>query len=271
MPTRSAGMSSERSTVEAVLTRIASLETSLERAMASLTRIEKRLDHEAPRLHATTYRAIESLLAVYRHIAPSATLPRLANPFGGWAISADMARLVCELFLARQPSLVVELGSGASTVVLGHLAASHDGPRIVSLEHDAIWYADTLEQLTRAGLTDFVDLRFAPLEPIMLNGKEYLWYSMEALNELNGVEMLLVDGPPGHIGPSARYPAGPVLAPITAPGCLWIVDDIVREPEHEMVARWERELDVTMIEQLVWHAKGAALMESRGEQVTGEA
>ncbi len=48
-------------------------------ANESLLRIERHLEEEAPRLHASTYWAIESLLAVYRGWDTGAALLRMQS------------------------------------------------------------------------------------------------------------------------------------------------------------------------------------------------
>ena len=79
---------------------------------------------------------------------------------------------------------------------------------------------------------------------------------------MEDVDLILVDGPPGHLGPMARYPAGPMLAAKCNPECLWVVDDIVRASESDMIHRWTSELGLIPLSQKVWHKKGAALLRS---------
>ena len=243
-----------------ILARMESLESTLADLRRSLANVERRVEQEVPRLHASTYRAIESLISTYRHLDSDRVLPPLSGPIGGWAISADMALLLAELLRRYRPPVVVELGSGSSTVLLGLLLREMGGTQLVSLEHDPAWYAQTLEDVHAADLGEFVDLRYAPLAPVQLGGTEYEWYSTSALVDLNEIAMVLVDGPPGYLGPHSRYPAGPLLAPRLAQGCLVVVDDFSRAEEQEMVTRWVQETDMTLLEEHTWHGKGAAVL-----------
>lgn len=243
-----------------VLARIDAMETSVRHLQNLISQIGRRLDHEAPRLHSTTFRSIESLLAVYRQLEPDTVMPPLSSPFGGWSITPDMARLMCELFAAKGPTRVLDVGSGSSTVLMGHLMKGRSGARLVSLEHDPIWYAQTLEMLYDAGLDEFVELRFAPLEKVELGSESFQWYSLEAIEDVEELDAVFVDGPPGHIGPRSRYPAGPLVVPKCRPGCLFIVDDTVREDDRQMVQQWRNEADMVLLEERVWHSKGASVL-----------
>lgn len=59
-------------------------------------------------------------------------------PTGGWSIGPDTARVLATLFDAVRPRLVLELGSGSSTVLFAALCARMDeGARVVSLDETA--------------------------------------------------------------------------------------------------------------------------------------
>jgi predicted O-methyltransferase YrrM len=244
-----------------LLARINSLEASIKHVQRSVELVQRRLDHDAPRLHGATYQALESLLSLHRRLDPDALIPPLAGPFGGWAITSNMALLVSDIFHQTRPELVVELGSGTSTILMGHLLRQvNTGGRLISLEHDAVWYAETLEQVHRAQLDDVVDVRFAPLEQAEIGQATYMWYSLAALEDLDAIDVVFVDGPPAHVGPLARYPAGPLLAPRCRRGGAFIIDDIVREDERQMVNRWSDETNLLVERDYIWGNKGAAVL-----------
>lgn len=148
------------------------------------------------------------------------------------------------MFADRQE--VVELGSGVSTVVLARLLRERGG-RLRSLEHDPDWAVVVRDQLKRERLTDVATLLEAPLEPSELSLENAPWYAASAVSALpgEGIDLLLVDGPPGYGDGMAhsRYPALPALAERLAPGCLVILDDAGREAEREIVQRWAEECD----------------------------
>ena len=56
-----------------------------------------------------------------------------------------------------------------------------------------------------------------------------------------GIDMLLVDGPPGMTGPLARYPALPVFYEYLNNDAVIFLDDGVREDENKIMQRWLQE------------------------------
>jgi predicted O-methyltransferase YrrM len=76
-----------------------------------------------------------------------------------WMLAAPALSVVDRLARMEQPELVLELGSGRSTIVLADAVASYGG-RLVSLEHDPRYYRRTQEWL---GSRANVELRLAPI------------------------------------------------------------------------------------------------------------
>lgn len=157
---------------------------------------------------------------------------------------AALVEVANEIVLADRRE-IVELGSGISTVVLARLLRERGG-HLTSLEHDPSWLRLVASQLEGEGLGDFARLVEAPLAPHPLGLDGAPWYATGAVDDLpaTGIDLLLVDGPPGY-GPGmerSRYPALPALADRLAPGALVILDDATRPGEREILTRWEREL-----------------------------
>jgi predicted O-methyltransferase YrrM len=151
--------------------------------------------------------------------------------------------VACEVSFAERTS-IVELGSGVSTVVLARLARQLGG-RIWAVEHHPGWAEWVRRQLDRDGLDEIATVIQAPLEPHpgAIDGAP--WYAQDALSALpgSGIELLLVDGPPGYGDgmASSRFPALPVLGPRLAEGALVVLDDVDRPPEAAILDAWERE------------------------------
>jgi predicted O-methyltransferase YrrM len=157
---------------------------------------------------------------------------------------AGLATVATEISLAER-KIVVELGSGVSTVVLARLERELGG-RVFALEHSPAWAGWVRRALARDGLEEVATVIDAPLgaHPLSLEGAP--WYEEAALDSLpaEGIELLLVDGPPGYgDGMSrSRHPALPALQDRLAPGALVILDDAEREGEREILDAWERDL-----------------------------
>ena len=77
--------------------------------------------------------------------------------------------------------------------------------RLISLENSADWVAIVTGMLKHEGL-DSVEVRHAPMEPMQFAGHEQPWYSTSALADVEKIDLLLVDGPPGRTNKHARYP-----------------------------------------------------------------
>ena len=185
-----------------------------------------------------TLQEVEALSQLERIFA--APLPRPL--LGGWAMTPTaMLALVAEIRRTR-PELVVELGSGTSTVWIAAALKANGRGRLVSVDHLEEYRDKTLLALGSAGLEDWVDVRWAPLGKTTLAGKTYTWYDRSGLQGLAGVDMLIVDGPPGSTGPNARYPGLPLLEEALSDEATIVVDDADRAPELAMIKRWRSEV-----------------------------
>lgn len=163
---------------------------------------------------------------------------------GGWAADPLLMQHAVELLAETRPGLVLECGSGSSTVILARCLRRLGSGRLVTLEHDAEFSRRTLAQLRLHGVEDLVTLVMAPLvERPAPDGRVLRWYAPVYDQALGApVDVLLVDGPPGSSGPWARYPALPLLAPHLAPTCTVLLDDGDRPDERAIVSEWSREL-----------------------------
>ena len=166
-------------------------------------------------------------------------------PWSEGAMSpAGLATVATEIAFGER-RLLAERWSGISTVVLARLARQLEG-RIFTVEHSPEWAGWVRRALERDGLEDVATVIEAPLEPHALSIGGAPWYAEAAFAELpsDGIELLLVDGPPGYGDGMARsrHPALPALAERLAPGALVVLDDADREGESEILDRWEEEL-----------------------------
>jgi predicted O-methyltransferase YrrM len=178
---------------------------------------------------------IQGMLFVHQQLEPGSPLPKSSNASLSWEAAA---LLVSEL-RQRAPGLVVELGAGVSTVLVAEALRRNGNGRLVTLEHDAYWAGYARGELARRGLEAWAEVRHAPLEPLRLEASgEQPWYALGAVQDLAGIDLLIVDGPPRRVAPLARYPALPVLRDKLAPGALVFVDDADRESEVRTVELW---------------------------------
>ena len=155
-----------------------------------------------------------------------------------------LLRVVDEL-LTRQPKLVVECGSGASTVWLALVIREFGLPtRVVALEHDEHFAEITRGQLEHHGVSEHAEVRIAHLSDVPgLPDHPTPWYDVAAVEDLADIGLLFVDGPPGDTGKLARLPAVPVLQEQLADDCTIVLDDHHRSEEQAVVDQWREMLD----------------------------
>jgi predicted O-methyltransferase YrrM len=193
----------------------------------------RRLEADSGKQIRQAFRQLEALQNL------SAMLPadRLLPATRGWAASPDLLAMLVDVVITERPALIVECGSGVSTVWLA-LAMRRfeiDG-RVIALEHDPGFGDTTRGFLARHGVEDLAEVRDAPLESFSLDGETYSWYARRAWEDLSGIDLLFVDGPPAATGHHARYPALPLLSGSLSPAAIVALDDLV-VPDMEAVLR----------------------------------
>jgi hypothetical protein len=223
------------------LDRIGERVDGLERELKQVARDVEEVAREVERAAREVERAAREVGAeadLRALVEPRAPMP----PLGGWALDADTLHAVATMMWLRRPPLIVECGSGSSSVWLGYLAERLGTGRVVSLEHDERFLHATRALVAAHGLRDRVEIRHAPLEPWAGgDGQPYPWYQRSAIDDLAGIGLLLVDGPPGAVGRQARYPAGPLLIPRCAVDAVIVLDDTDRVGERAVSDRWQEE------------------------------
>ena len=213
------------------------------------------------RLHLETQRQDQAV----SNLGALVTLEGRVPPLGGWAASADLMVLVLDELLSQRPRTVVECGSGTSTLLLAMAVREHGlDTRIVALEHLPRFKDETEQVLAQHGLSDRVEVRLAPLEAGSVEGHATPWYSESALGDLEDIGLLLVDGPPTKTGHLARYPAIPLLRSKLAPDCVVVMDDLVRDSDHQVAEQWRRLLPDFEYELMSTLQKHAGVFRRRG-------
>ncbi len=181
-------------------------------------------------------RDVSALLGLHQLVAVGAEVP----PPSGWAATPQtLLAMVDAVRGLPDGAVIVECGSGTSSVWLGLAAAQQDrGITVVALEHEVAYAEQTRHALRANGLEATVEVRVAPLSPTVIDDQPYSWFAPEALDGLTGIALLFVDGPPGSTGEQARFPAFPLLRDRLSDGCLVILDDTNRRDERETLSRW---------------------------------
>jgi len=200
-------------------------------------------------------------------IESSNTINKLINPklpfptTGDWAATSHFIALIYKYVLINNPQTIVELGSGASTLYTAQLIKDHHfKTKIISLDHDKTYGNKTQEYLKNADLNDIAQVHIAPLKTYKLNTKNCQWYSTDSLKTISPIDLLVVDGPITHLQKNARYPAIPLLINQLTPGAIILVDDYNRKDEQNIVALWQKEYNLILLEEM-FSVKGFAVLQ----------
>jgi hypothetical protein len=162
------------------------------------------------------------------------------DKLGGFSLDAEAVAFLWNYLIRTQPSIIIECGSGLSTIVFAQYLAKFraaDGKALlISLEQDQQTRSDVELRLIRARLQEYARILHAPLD-------EAHRYSHEALDEfeslrIRGADLLLIDGPFGP--PGCRVWTLPSLLPYCRSGARWFLDDGFRDAEFAILKKWAR-------------------------------
>jgi len=217
---------------------------------AAITRDIQKLSVENKKNSMIAYRQTEAFNQLTNLLDFKAAIPATRS----WAASPDLLLTISEIVKKNRPGLVVELGSGISTLV----TAKSGARKIVSIDNSDAWGAKTVALLKEHKVRG-VDVRIAPLRPYA-NGSE--WYDLDAIKDLKKIDLLIVDGPPGSKNPEARYPALQQFKDKLSPAAIVVIDDVNREGERKLAEDFAKALpnhELTILD----HEKGTAIISPR--------
>ena len=217
------------------------------------SRVRGSLDRRLDALEADVAQ-VEPLLALRDRLVTRRPLPAMR----GFAIAPDFALLLTELIADERPELVVETGSGVSTLVIAYGLEKLGRGRVIALDHDAGYAAATRAELERHGLSGYATVVHAPLEPLEIDGEHHRWYARAALAGLPPIDLVVDDGPPRYLGDMLRYASLPELASRLAPRGVFVLD-VIADEERAILARWAQRLP-EFRQQLLDTRKGNAIL-----------
>ena len=161
---------------------------------------------------------------------PADALPNL----GSWKADTFLLHRVADRILTAKPRLVVEFGSGASTLIAARALQINGGGRLISFDQHGDFVDATAAWLAEYGLS--AELRCVPLAPPP-DGWHGLWYDHGPLPD--DIDLMLIDGPCWTIHPFGRGAAETLFGQISVGGMV-ILDDGARPGERIVRKRWER-------------------------------
>ena len=159
----------------------------------------------------------------------------------GFVATPDILRELASRIVEHRPQVVLETGTGASTIAIAASLKRNGSGHLWSLEHLPRYADATRRLLDTYGLGAWVTVFDAPLVDTVLPAGTWPWYDISTLTLSGPIELLFVDGPPGDTAAMARYPAVPVLRERLSPHAVVILDDATRRDERRSIERWQAE------------------------------
>ncbi len=180
------------------------------------------------------YKQTESFTNIVKVLPLIAPLPSLRH----FAVSPDLAKILVDKIIEKQPKQILECGSGVSSLIMGYALKLNKQGSLISLESDEECYSKNQHEIKKHQLEGVVSLIHAPLKPIKIEDKEWQWYDTAFYQSLETIDLLFVDGPFFKTQSLARYPALPLLFDKLSPNAIIVVDDMIRPDEQQIVQKW---------------------------------
>jgi predicted O-methyltransferase YrrM len=226
------------------------LHSKVSKKSDQITREIQKVTVENKKQSMIAYRQTEAFIQLSNLMQFKSAIP----PTRSWAASPDLLLLISETVKKNKPALVVELGSGVSTLV----CAKSGARKVISIDNSE-QYGGKTRDLLKEHKVRGVEIRIAPLRPYA-NGSE--WYEVSALKDLKKIDLLIVDGPPGSKNPEARYPALKEFKDKLSAKAIVIIDDVNRDGERKLAEDFAKALPnhtLTILD----HEKGTAIISPR--------
>ncbi len=214
------------------------------------TRIAREISASTKELKAEVWQsfrqseAMQQLLSLLKFSAP-------VPPTRSWAASPDLLLTLAQLVRTHNPKLVVELGSGVSTLVVAKAGAK----KVISIDNSAEFAGKTREVLKEHKVRG-VDIRVAELKA-HISGVD--WYDTNVIKDLKRIDLLIVDGPPGSKNPQARMPARAEFIAKLSPKAIIVIDDVNRDGERKLAEAFAKALPNHFLT-IYPHEKGTAVI-----------
>ena len=209
------------------------------------------------------YKQVEALFSLFAMIKPRYPLP----PLGGWAITPDFANHIISHIFEQKPKVILEIGSGTSTLFAAYSIKECGKGRIFSLENFDESATNTTNMLKKHGLQDMAEVIFAPLKTITFGEDNWQWYDTDKIPDLPPIDLLIIDGPPKRLQKLSRYPALPVLFEKLSDNVVVLLDDGKREDEIRVVERWLSEFP-ELESELVDTERGTTILRKKASHRT---
>jgi len=243
-----------------------------------LKEVETRFRTELGKGLGNAVKQIEAFVSIQNYLTTGESI----SGFHGWPISPDIGLFLIEKIRERQYDLIIEFGSGTSTILISkafnkekkssNFKETDDLKKLVSpiltFEHSAKYLKETKIALAANRNPSNVALIHAPLIDWNDGDINFLFYDCEShikdlaaeIKETKKRILIFIDGPPGGTCPNARYPAIPIIFKHLGMHAIDIVlDDANRPEEKSIISSWKvfwKKRSIQVTEELVSSEKG---------------
>jgi len=207
----------------------------------STKKLESRIESATDLTERNTLHQVQDYMALNALLKPVVNEHKGLPYMMHYAVAPDFAKIIAEIILEKKPQVIVELGSGVSTVIGAYCLKLNGTGKIHSFDHLKDFGDKTLGMIKERGLEHFADVKVSLIDLIKVNNEERPWYSVDSFEQINSIDMLVVDGPTGKLAPLSRFPALPVLFKKLNPGATIVLDDVKRTDEKQIVELWRKE------------------------------
>ena len=141
---------------------------------------------------ADNYWQVESLFRIYATLDLTLPLPE----FRHFRLSPDAASHLIREIILRRPKVVVECGSGLSTILIGKALQKNGEGRVYSIEGDPHYAEISRRMLKEYGVDAIAQVITAPLVKNQTGGPDTLWYDISKLSSIpDAIDLLLSMAP----------------------------------------------------------------------------
>lgn len=171
-----------------------------------------------------------------------------SRELGGWTLPPATIDFIERVVHERRPDVVLEFGSGVSTVCLAQFMRELHGDAkrvlIMSVEEDDDYARETRGLLTALGLADNVVVIVAPVKDQAVGGMRTRCYDLPPIPRLQALlgnrraDLVVVDGPTFGSGAS-RFATVIVARDLIAEDATILLDDARRDAELAVARQWQ--------------------------------
>ncbi len=203
-----------------------------------------------PQLLAQNSRHLEN---IHAQLYLSQVMPEKSYfPVTGFSIQPiTLVHLINDL-IVNDRSSIIEFGGGLSTLCIAKAIKLNDKEaQFITVDSDLDWIKLLKQLLKKEGLSDYVNLIYAPLISSDWGLTDnYQWYSVKHLEdniEKLKFDMIIVDGPKGANSKYSRHGALPFVKKYLAEDYLVCLDDTDRFEEQKIAQELTKMLDIKPI------------------------